>query len=141
MLVVFFFSPALRYSMHNVNVYVNTFFFSFKLLLGENTFFMEHLRAIASSRYPPEKLFKFFLKNSPERPLKLEESLFLMLQTLYLKLYKNAILTSIFFYKFWEFFRTTFPLKTLCDYLWMGSIYSVKIHLQNTSKTLPKICD
>ena len=31
-----------------------------------------------------------------------------------------------------------FPLKTLCDYLWMRFIYSVKTHLQSTSKTLPK---
>ena len=37
-----------RYSVHNVNAYVNTFF-SFKLLLGGNTFFMEYLSATASS--------------------------------------------------------------------------------------------
>ena len=54
---------------------------------------------------------------------------------------KSVILTGMFSYKFWEFFRTTFSLKTLCYYLWMVYIYSVKIHLQNTSKTLPKICD
>ena len=127
--------------MHNVNVYVNTFSFSFKLLLGENIFFMEYLRATTSRRYPPEKLFRKFFKNSPENTSKLKESFFLMLQTLYLKLYKYAILTSMFSYKFWELFRTTFPIKTLCDYLWMGSIYSLKMNLQNTSKTLPKICD
>ena len=54
------------YSVHNINTYVNTFSFSKKLLLGKNTFFMEYLRATASSRYPPEKLFRKFLKNSPE---------------------------------------------------------------------------
>ena len=94
MLVVFFFSLALkqkcyiqcaqcwwyfsflqrlsknvRYSVHNVNAYVNTLSFSIKLLLGENTFFMEYLRATASSRYPPEKLFRKFFKNSPKNTL------------------------------------------------------------------------
>ena len=40
----------------------------------------------------------------------------MMLQTLYnLRLY--VVLTSMFSYKFWEFFRATFPLKALCDYL------------------------
>ena len=119
------------------------FFFSFKLLLGENTFFIAYLRATASSRYPPEKLFRKSSKISPENTLEAWRKAFflMMLQPLYLKLYKYAILTSMFSYKFWEFFRTTFPLKTLCDYLWMGFIYSVKMHLQNTSKTFPKICD
>ena len=93
-------SKNVRYSVHNVNVYVNTFSFSFKLLLGENIFFMEYLRATASRRYPPEKLFRKFFKNSPENTSKLKESFFLMLQTLYLKLYKYAILTSMFSYKF-----------------------------------------
>ena len=55
--------------MHNVNAYVNIFFFSFKLFLGENTFFMEYLRAAASSRYPPEKRFRKFFKNSQENTL------------------------------------------------------------------------
>ena len=36
------------YRVRNVNNYVNTFSFSKKLLLGENTFFMEYLRATAS---------------------------------------------------------------------------------------------
>ena len=30
---------------------------------------MEYLRVTSSSRYPPEKLFKNFLKNSPENTL------------------------------------------------------------------------
>ena len=59
-------SKNVRYSVHNVNAYVKTFCFSFKLLLGENTIFMEYLRATTSSRYFPEKLFRKFLKNSPE---------------------------------------------------------------------------
>ena len=59
-------SKNVRYSVHNVSAYVNTFCFSFKLLLGENTIFMEYLRATTSSRYFPEKLFRKFLKNSPE---------------------------------------------------------------------------
>ena len=54
-----------------VNAYVNTFSFSIKLLLGENTFFMEYLRAIASSKYSPEKLFRKFLKNSPGNTLEI----------------------------------------------------------------------
>ena len=37
---------------------------------------MEYLRATASSRYSPEKLFRKFLKTSPETPLQLEQSLF-----------------------------------------------------------------
>ena len=32
-----------------------------------------------------------------------------------------------------------FPLKISCDNLWMKPIYSVKKHVQNTSKTLQKI--
>ena len=115
--------------MYNVNVYVNTFAFSFKLILGENTFFMKYPWATASN------YSESFLKILQKTPLKLEESLFLMmLQTLYLKHYKNTILACMFSYKFWKFFRSTFPLKTLCDYLWMGSIYSLKMYLQNTSK-------
>ena len=62
-------SKNVRYSVHNVNAYVNTFSFSFKLLLGENTFLMEYFRVTASGRYPPEKLFRNFLKNSPENTL------------------------------------------------------------------------
>ena len=77
-------------------------------------------------------LQKNYSKNFPGNTI--EESLFqIILQTLYLKLYKNAIWTSMFSYKFWKFFRKTFPLKTLCNYLWMESIYSVKIYLENTS--------
>ena len=60
-------SRNFRYSVYNVNV--NTFSFSIKLLLGENTFFMEYLPATASSRYPPEKLLRMFFKNSPENTL------------------------------------------------------------------------
>ena len=89
-----------------------------------------------SSRKTIQKVFKKFPRK--HRWILKKVFFLIMLQTLYLKLYKYAILTSMFSYKFWEFFRTTFPLKTLCDYLWMGSIYSVKMHLQNTSKTLPK---
>ena len=71
MLVVFFISNV-RCSVRNANAYVITFSFSFKLLLGESTFFMENLQATASSRYPPEKLFR---KISRKTPLKIEESL------------------------------------------------------------------
>ena len=39
-----------------------------------------------------------------------------------------------------EFFRTAFPL-TLSGCLCMESTYSGEIYLQNTSKTLPKICE
>ena len=62
-------SKNVRYSVHNVNACVNTFSFSFKLLLGENTFFMEYLWATALSRYPPEKLFRKFFKISRENNL------------------------------------------------------------------------
>ena len=133
-------SKNVRYSVHNVNAYVNTFSFSFRLLLGENNFFMEYLRETALSRYPPEKLFRKFSKNSSESTLEAWRKSFFNDVT-FCKLYKNTILTSMFSYKIWEFFRTTFPLKTLCFYLCMGSIYSVKMHLQNTSKILPKIYD
>ena len=123
--------------MHNVNV--NTFSFSRKLLLGESTFLWNIserlLRVDILHKSYPQRFFKILQK----APLKLEENLFLMmLQILYLKPYKNVIVTSTFFYKFWEYFRTTFPLKNLCDYLWIRFIYSVKTHLKSTSKTLPK---
>ena len=39
--------------------------------------FMEYLRATASSRYPPEKLFRKFLKNSPENTLEAGRQSFL----------------------------------------------------------------
>ena len=87
------------------------------------------------------------LKSSLERFQKIPRKhpwttlVLLMLQTLHLKLYKNATLTMMFSYKFWEFFKTTFSLKTLCDFLWKGCIYFGKMHLQNTSKILPKMCD
>ena len=56
--------------MYNVNVYVNTFAFSFKLILGENTFFMKYPWATASNNS------ESFLKILQKTPLKLEESLF-----------------------------------------------------------------
>ena len=62
-------SKNVKYSVRIVNAYVNTFSFSFKLLLGENTFLMEYFRVTASGRYSPEKLFRNFLKNSPENTL------------------------------------------------------------------------
>ena len=45
-----------------------------------------------------------------------------------------------FFYKFREFFRTrtTVPLNIFCD---LDGVYSVKMYLENMSKTLPKIFD
>ena len=58
-----------RSSVHNMNAYANSFSFSMKLLLGEDTFFMEYLRATALSRYPSENQFRKFLKNSPESTL------------------------------------------------------------------------
>ena len=39
-------------------------------LFGKNIFFKEYLRASASSRYPPEELFRKFLKNSKKDALK-----------------------------------------------------------------------
>ena len=146
MFVVFFISPALKQNCliwcAPCKCLCQHLLFSFKLLLSDNTFFMELLRTTGSGRYPPEKLFRKFFKKSPENFEVWIKSFFLMmLQTLYLKFYKNAIFTSMFSYKFWQFFRTMFPLKTFPDYLWMGSIYSVKMYLQNTSKALPKICD
>ena len=60
-------SKIVRYSVHNVNV--KAFSFSINLLLGDNIFFMEYLPATASSRYPLEKLFRKFLKNSPVNTL------------------------------------------------------------------------
>ena len=120
--------------MYNVNVYVNTFAFSFKLILGENTFFMKYPWATASN------YSESFLKILQKTPLKLEESLFLMmLQTLYLKHYKNTILASMFSYKFWAFWA--FPLKTLCDYLWMGSIYSLKIPPKLSQKHVANVAN
>ena len=62
-----FLSKNVRYDVHNVNV--NTFSYSRKLLSGENTFFIEYLQATASSKYPPEKLFKKSLKDSSENTL------------------------------------------------------------------------
>ena len=62
-----------------------------------------------------------------------------MLQTLYLKHYKNTILASMFSYKFWAFWA--FPLKTLCDYLWMGSIYSLKIPPKLSQKHVANVAN
>ena len=62
---------------------------------------MEYLRAAASSRHPPEKLLRKFLKSFPEKLLKPEESLFLMMfaNTIPRTLQK-CNLTSMFSYKF-----------------------------------------
>ena len=73
--------------------YVNTFSFSKKLLLGENTFFMEYLRATVSSRYPPEKLFRKFFKNSPENTRSSWRS------CIHAQLYSIFKVTIIFFVK------------------------------------------
>ena len=78
-----------------------------------------------------QKVFERFPRKYPWRSLRLYIDL---------KLYENTILTRMFSHKFWEFFRTTFPLKALY-YLWMEFIYSLKMRLQNTFQTLPKICD
>ena len=72
-------------------------------------------------------LLKSYLESFWKIPQK--TTLKIMLQILDLKLYENTILARMFSYKYLEFFRTTFPLKTLCDFLWMES------------KTFPKICD
>ena len=81
-----------RYSVHNMNAYANSFSFSMKLLLGEDTFFTEYLRATALSRYPSENQLRKFFKNSPESTLEAwRKSFLMMLQTLYVKLHKNAI--------------------------------------------------
>ena len=77
--------------------------------------------------------FEKFLRKNPWRSFVLA-----ILQTLDLKLYKNTILLWMFLYKFWKFLRAALPLKTLCDHLWVKSIYYIKKYLQNTSKTLLK---
>ena len=123
-------SKNVRYSVHNVNACFNTFSFSFKLLLGENTFLWNISKRLLR--------VDILQKSTRKHPWSLKKVFLIMLQTLYLKFYKNVILTSMFSYKFWEFFRATFLLKTLCDYLWMRLIYSVKMHLQNTSKNFAK---
>ena len=53
-------SKNVRYSVHNVSTYLNSFSFSIKLLLGENTFFMEYRQATASSKYLLVKIFRKF---------------------------------------------------------------------------------
>ena len=84
-------SKNIRYSVHNVNAYVNTFSFSFKLLLGENTFLWNISGELLRVDILQKSYSERFSKISQKTPLKLEESLFLlMLQTLYLKLYKYA---------------------------------------------------
>ena len=74
------------YRVRNVNNYVNTFSFSKKLLLGENTFFMEYLRATASSRYPPEKLLRKFWKIPQKTPDPAGDLVFISNFILFLKL-------------------------------------------------------
>ena len=74
------------YSVRNVNTYVNTFSFSKKLLLGENTFFMEYLRAAASSRYPPESYSESFLKIPKKTPDPAGDLVFMPNFILFLKL-------------------------------------------------------
>ena len=77
--------------MYYVNAYVNTFFFSFKLLLGENTFLWNISGQLLRVDILQKSYSESIKKNPQKTPLKIEESLFLlMLQTLYLKLYKYA---------------------------------------------------
>ena len=77
--------------MYYVNAYVNTFFFSFKLLLGENTFLSNISGQLLRVDILQKSYSESIKKNPQKTPLKIEESLFLlMLQTLYLKLYKYA---------------------------------------------------
>ena len=77
--------------MYYVNAYVNTFFFSFKLLLGENTFLWNISGQLLRVDILQKSYSESIKKNPQKTPLKIEESLFLlMLQSLYLKLYKYA---------------------------------------------------
>ena len=131
-------SKNVRYSVHNVNACFNTFSFSFKLLLGENTFLWNISKRLLRVDILQKSYSENFLKIHQKTPLKLEESLFNYVADSILEILQKCNLNSMFSYKFWEFFRATFLLKTLCDYLWMRLIYSVKMHLQNTSKNFAK---
>ena len=89
--------------MHNGNAYLNTFSFSFKLLLGENTFFMECLRAAAPSRYLLEKVFRKFFKNSPEITLEVSRKSFFNDVT---NSIHSKILCNLNYYVFLQILRT-----------------------------------
>ena len=44
-------------------------------------------------------------------------------------------------YVFLQIFRSNFSLKNVLELPFLESIYCIKMHLQNTSKNLQKICD
>ena len=95
-------SKNVRFSVDSVNTYVSTFSFSIKLLLGENTFLRNifgRLPRVDILQKAIQKVFKKFLRKHPWSLKKV--FLLMMLQTLYLKLYK----TTMFHCKSWEFFR------------------------------------
>ena len=69
-------SKNVRYSVHNVNACFNTFSFSFKLLLGENTFLWNISKRLLRVDILQKSYSENFLKIHQKTPLKLEESLF-----------------------------------------------------------------
>ena len=70
-------SKNVRYSVHNVNV--NTFSFSIKLLLGENTFLWNISGRLLRVDILQKSYSENFLKIPQKTSLKLEESLFLIM--------------------------------------------------------------
>ena len=79
-------------------------------------------------------IFKF-LKNSAESTI--EESLFLiMLQTLYLKLHKNAILTSMNSYTFWDNFSRKTIVRLPLDGVYIFCKNISPKNVQNFAKHL-----
>ena len=69
----------------------------------------------------------------------IEESLFLiMLQTLYLKLHKNAILTSMNSYAFWDNFSRESIVRLPLDEVYL---FHKNVSPKNVQNFLPKLCE
>ena len=108
-------------------------------LLSEKTFFMEYLRATASSRYPPEDLFRKTLKNSKKTPLK--KSCFNNFAESRPETLQKHNLTADVFLQILKISQQNLSLKNFVRQIWVESIYSIKMYLQSTSKTLLKTSD
>ena len=117
------------------NTCTGVFFLKKLQALSKNTFLMEYVRLLLTN-IPLKSYSQNFSNILRKTPVKKYCFNSVSDSRPKLKLQQNTILTRIFPDKFWEFFRTLFPLKTLFYYLCMDFIYSVEENLHNTSKSL-----
>ena len=104
-------SKNVRYSVHNVNACFNTFSFSFKLLLGENTFLWNISKRLLRVDILQKSYSENFLKIHQKTPLKLEESLFNYVADSILEILQKCNLNQYVFLQILRIFQSDVSLK------------------------------